>query len=85
MPYSLSKQELEKDKNLVQDFNNKIKDQIKETIISDEKFLYAVCVNVTIRPEKEDDNDDDLVFFDKMTAHIKKFQANQIGAGPTLS
>jgi hypothetical protein len=74
IPYSLSKQELEKDKNLIQEFNNKIKDQLKETILSDEKFLYAVCVNVTIHLEKEED---DLVFFDKMTAHIKKFQANQ--------
>lgn len=74
VPYSLSKQELEKDKNLIQEFNNKIKDQLKETILSDEKFLYAVCVNVTIHLEKEEDV---LVFFDKMTAHIKKFQANQ--------
>ena len=32
--------------------------------MSDEKFLYGVCVNVSIRSE---DRDDDLTFFDKMT------------------
>jgi len=75
LPYSLSKQELEKDKNLIQEFNNKIKDQIKETILSDEKFVYAVCVNVTIHLEKEDDtDDDDSVFFDKMASHIKSYK-----------
>ena len=42
----------------------------------DEKFLYAVCVNVTIHSEKED-GDDNLIFLDKMTAQIKEFQANQ--------
>ena len=46
----------------------------------DERFLYAVCVNVTItiHSEKEDDDgDDNLIFLDKMTAQIKEFQANQ--------
>ena len=34
--------------------------------MSDEKFLYGVCVNVSITIRSED-RDDDLTFFDKMT------------------
>ena len=46
--------------------------------MSDEKFLYGICVNVTIRSEREGEDDNDLTFFDNMTTHVKKFQATQI-------
>ena len=73
LPYSLSKQDLEKYKRLIQNFNNKIKERVKETIMTDEKFLYVFCVNVTIHFERESGEDDDvnsatnLKSFDKMT------------------
>ena len=63
-----------RDKILIQNFNNRIKDQIRETIMLDEKLLYGVCVNVNVTIRSED-GDDDLTFFDKMTTQVEKFQA----------
>ena len=75
---------------VIQDFNTKLKNQVKETIITNEDFLYAFCINVTIYFEKESDimyDEEDtflndfktsleVMFFDNMKAQVKKYHSN---------
>lgn len=78
---TLTKQDLGKDRKIIQDFNTKLKNRVKETIITSEEFLYVFCINATIQFERESDvfydEENDSKFFDNMKAQVKKYQSNK--------
>ena len=86
---TLTKQYLGKDRKIIQDFNTKLKNRVKETIVTNEEFLYAFCINATIQFERESyvlyDEEDDSKFFDNVKAQVKKYQSNSTVFSERLS